>query len=47
VVRDLGAFTRAGIQAVRKWLFSPARDSSGDKRPSRVYAVLVFRAPVL
>jgi TonB family protein len=47
VVRDLGAFTQAGTQAVRKWRFSPARDASGDKRPSRVYAVLVFRAPVL
>lgn len=47
VVKDLGAFTQAGLQAVQQWRFSPARDASGDKRPSRVYAVLVFRAPIL
>ncbi len=47
VVKDLGAFTQAGLQAVQQWRFSPARDASGDKRPSRVYAVVVFRAPIL
>ncbi len=47
VVKDLGAFTQAGIQAVRKWQFSPARDASGNKHPSRIYTVLVFRAQVL
>ncbi len=47
VVKDLGAFTPAGLQAVQQWRFSPARDSSGNKRPSRIYAVLVFRAPIL
>lgn len=47
VVKDLGAFTQAGLQAVQQWRFLPARDSSGNKRPSRVYAVLVFRAPIL
>lgn len=47
VVKDLGAFTQAGLQAVQQWRFSPARDASGDKRPSRVYAVMVFRAPIL
>jgi TonB family protein len=47
VVKDLGAFTQAGVQAVQQWRFSPARDASGNKRPARVYAVLVFRAPIL
>ena len=47
VVKDLGAFTQAGLKAVQQWRFSPARDASGRKRPSRVYAVLVFRTPIL
>ena len=47
VLKDLGAFTQVGLQAVQQWRFSAARDASGNKRPSRVYAVLVFRAPIL
>ncbi len=47
VVKDLGAFTQAGVKAVQQWRFSPARDESGNKSASRVYAVLVFRAPIL
>jgi hypothetical protein len=47
VVKDLGAFTQAGVNAVQQWRFAPAQDSFGKKHPARVYAVLVFRAPVL
>jgi hypothetical protein len=47
VVKDLGAFTQAGVQAVQQWRFAPAQDSFGKKHPSRVYAVLVFRTPIL
>ncbi len=47
VVKDLGAFTQAGVQAVQQWRFAPARDASGNKSASRIYAVLVFRAPIL
>ena len=46
-VRQLGVCTDAGIQAVRQWRFTPARDASGKAVPSKAYVVFVFRPLVL
>ncbi len=46
-VRQLGVLTQAGIEAVRRWRFTPARDKKGNAADSEAYAVLVFRTPLL
>jgi TonB family protein len=45
-VQSAGIFDGAAIEAVRSWRFRPAR-VGGVPRPSLVYAVLGFRAPVV
>jgi TonB family protein len=47
VVKSLGSLTDAGIDAVRQWEFSPARDDQGNNVVSHAYIVLVFRSPLL
>ncbi len=47
VIKPVGALTQAAIQAVRKWRFTPARDKKGNAVESQVFAVLVFRAPLM
>ncbi len=46
-VRQLGILTQAGVEAVRRWRFTPARDKKGNAADSEAYAVLVFRTPLL
>jgi len=47
VVKPMGVFTDASMEAVRKWRFVPARDGQGRKTSSHAYAVLVFRFPLI
>jgi TonB family protein len=46
IVKSMGALTDAGIEAVKKWEFVPARDGKGAKVKSHAYIVLVFRFPL-
>ena len=46
VTRGVGGLTQAGIDAVKRWRFLPAKDSAGRNVPSQAYAVLVFRRPL-
>ncbi len=43
VMKSQGALTDVSTDAVRKWVFAPARDEQGIAEPSSVYAVLVYR----
>jgi TonB family protein len=47
VLKSLGSLTDAGIDAVRQWEFSPARDERGNIVMSHAYVVLVFRSPLM
>ncbi len=47
VVQSMGALTGAGIDAVQKWEFLPAKDVRGMNAPSHAYVVLVFRFPLM
>jgi hypothetical protein len=47
VMKSLGSLTDLGSDAVRKWVFVPAEDRQGNAKPSSIYAVLVFRFPVI
>jgi hypothetical protein len=47
VIQSLGILTNTALDALKQWEFLPARDSSGTAVPSRVYAVMVFREPVI
>jgi outer membrane biosynthesis protein TonB len=47
VIKEAGGLTQASIDAVRKWIFLPAKDSKGRPTESSVFAVLVFRMPVI
>jgi hypothetical protein len=45
-LKAMGVLTDVSVEAVRKWKFIPAEDSSGAKKPSQAYAVFVYRFPV-
>ena len=45
IVRSPGNLT-AGLDAVKKWEFLPARNVSGIESTSHAYIVLVFRPPI-
>jgi TonB family protein len=47
VIQPLGVLTNTALDALKQWEFVPARNSSGAAVPSRVYAVMVFREPVI
>jgi hypothetical protein len=47
VLRGIGPFVEASVEAAKGWRFSPARMGGGDAIQSEVFAVFVFRAPVL
>ncbi|MBM3790796.1 MAG: hypothetical protein FJW35_10680, partial [Acidobacteria bacterium] len=47
VLKGLGSLTQACSDAARQWKFNPARNITGDMIQSDVYAVCVFRQPVL
>ena len=47
VIKEAGILTRAGVDAVRKWSFLPAKDARGRPAESSIFAVLVFRMPVI
>ena len=46
-LQGLGSFTSACTAAVRSWQFAPAHDQKGSASKALVYAVCVFRRPVL
>lgn len=43
VIKDLGDYTSATVEAVKKWKFSPALDANGAPVVSDVFAVCVYR----
>jgi len=43
VLKPMGAFTEACVEAVRKWAFHPAGDSKGKAKTSHAYIVIVYR----
>ncbi len=43
VVQELGDLTKAAIEAVRKWTFTPARHAANKGIPSRAFAICIYR----
>ncbi len=46
-VKSQGILTESGLDALKSWTFTPARDSRGRPVASAAYIIFVFRAPVL
>ncbi len=45
--RSSGSLGEASVDAIRKWEFQPALNDQGKAITSSVYAVMVFRSPVI
>jgi hypothetical protein len=46
-LKSAGDLTGVSIAAVRKWKFMPAKNDTGAEIRSHVYAVLVYRSPIV
>ncbi len=47
ILQELGSLTQSSMDAIKKWQFKPAKDEQGKDVPKTVYAVVVFRFPLV